>query len=197
MTAIGGATPDELAKCPRAVHAADSVPASFAPPAGTPTLDDLFPHLASLAFAPGTTTLHFFPCDDECAGAIEAGPNAMGDLLFAPHAFSDAEEFLLAADAAAAKGPDATVRDDAYSRLVFPVRMAKAQDKKYAKLVAQLSAFDKAMAKMHGGSSVISIDRRARQRTVRLSGHVSQPAWATSLRSATGRRALSLPRPAG
>ena len=156
VTAIAEATPDELAKCPRAVRAADTVPASFAPhvpPAGTPTLDDLFPHLASLAFAPGTTTLYFFPCGDGCAGAIEAGPNAMGDLLFAPHAFSDAEEFLLAADAAAAMGPGLDVRDDAYSRLVFPARMAKAQEKKYAKFVKQLSSFDKAMSKSHGDSS--------------------------------------------
>jgi hypothetical protein len=70
--------------------------APHVPPPGTPTLDELFPHLSELCFGCDSlaTWLLFFPFSKECSAAIEAGPRAMGDMLFAPSPFEVGTSFL-------------------------------------------------------------------------------------------------------
>ena len=158
-----GTDPAVVAAGPCVVTAPNSVPTDWSPhepPAGTPTLDDCFPHLSRLAFGRDATWLLFFPLSKDCAAAIEAGPNAMGDLLYAPHAFSSAEECLLAADRAAAAMPDEYTRSDAFSRMVFPAAMGAKDERNYLRFVAEIDEFETAMRARAppGGDSVMGFE---------------------------------------
>ena len=122
----GGAGDGGAESFPRVVPiSSDAGNATFAPhvpPPGMPTLDELFPNLSKLCFTPPATWVLLFPFSTAsgCSAAIEAGPNAMGDMLYAPSPFEDAEAFFLALDKAATKEPNEMTREDAFSRFVFP-----------------------------------------------------------------------------
>ena len=59
---------------------------------------------------------------------MEAGPNAMGDLVFMPHKFENLKEALVAFNEAGKHMPDESTRSDAFSRMTFPRTMPNAQE---------------------------------------------------------------------
>jgi len=73
--------------------------------------------------------IFFYPGDGFIA--VEAGPNAMTDLIFAPHRLANLEEVLVQLDAAAAKTPPPEMKADAFSRMVFPAVIAERDAQKY------------------------------------------------------------------
>lgn len=100
----------------------------YCPPPGQPTLDAMFPHLSSLVTDPRVGLVCLFPSHQELCAVIEAGPNAMADLLFAPMRFDSAEGMLYACDQACDPAKSlpierSGVRWDAISRMVFPTCM--------------------------------------------------------------------------
>ncbi|KAJ1423500.1 hypothetical protein B484DRAFT_451876 [Ochromonadaceae sp. CCMP2298] len=122
-----------LQALPCLVPSADSLPAGFAmyaPPTGLPSLDTLFPHLSTLCFHSIARWLMFFPMKS-CAGAIEAGPGAMCDMLTALVPFEGAESFFIAADRAAALQPHRSSRADAYCRYVIPTALSAQEEEAF------------------------------------------------------------------
>lgn len=186
----------DAALCPRVVSEdASAIPmAIYAPPVGTPTLDDCFPNLAALALASSTTWVLLGPMSKSCTAAIEAGPNAMGDLLFAPHRFSSVEELLLTADAAASEQPDASTREDAFSRMIFPVKMGKADENKYKKLVKELTEFDAAMAALGANAHSFSAMSRLSQKHQDMAMGPAQVAVQLSAQDLDAKRAALIDR---
>ena len=116
----------------------------FTPPAGTPTLDELFPSASRFLFQNDGLTqwVLLFPMSGDCSLAIEAGPNAMGDLMFAPYPFESVEEMLLTLNAAATVDPPAHCRKDAFSRMLFPVNLPAKAEEKYQRFKKELEEFN-------------------------------------------------------
>lgn len=102
---------------------------------------------------------------DGCVGFMEAGPNALGDVMYCPTDFEDAESFLIAADIAARTKPPKATREDAFSRFVFPAKIkVKAVERKFELQKKELDEFTAAVRSAtgtHPGSSALSLSALA------------------------------------
>lgn len=160
---------EEAGLCPREVVAGSAV-VEYVPPEETPCLDDVFPAASKLLFGESSIAQWVLMgrMSSTCSGAVEAGPGAMGDLVFCPVKFGSAHEFLVALDAAGRQQPDSSTRPDAFSRMVFPLKMSDAQEKKYKEYKEDLDRFHAAVAErekdgpfnfgMSGGTGLSAAD---------------------------------------
>jgi len=134
---------DEEAKaCPRESLAESfGTPTAYSPPEGIPSMDDLFPDANKLLFGSLAQWIGLFPSSPTCAAFVEAGADAMADMVFAPNSFCSVEELLLTLDAAGSKQPPSYWRPDAFSRMIFPVKMNAEDDEKYREYKTVLDGF--------------------------------------------------------
>jgi len=97
--------------------------------------------------------------NDTCSGAVEAGPNAMADMVFCPVTFSSVPEFLVALNLAGKKQPSSSTRSDAFSRMVFPLTMTGSDEEKYQLFKDDLDGFHRRCAeKGITDDAVVSLD---------------------------------------
>lgn len=134
---------EEAKQCPRQTPEIGGPVDLYSPPSGTPSLDDLFPNANELLFKSAAQWVALFPCSKNVAGFVEAGPNAMGDMVFAPCKFESVEELLLTLDLAGTKQPNKHCREDAFSRMIFPVHMKTKDEQKYQDFKAMIDGYEK------------------------------------------------------
>lgn len=153
---------EEANKCPRqVVDGTNDTKEIYAPPSDTPSLDNLFPHANGLLFDGIAQWIILFHPGNTYA-AVEAGPNAMGDMVFAPHPFASVEEFLVTLDAAATKQAKEGCREDAFSRMVFPPQdMGKEGEEAYSSFKKDRDDLDRAVEAAGGGLMSLSAMSRA------------------------------------
>lgn len=151
---------EEAALCPRQESSTsqDTTAAmEIYRPEGTPSLNDLFPHGNSLLFGDIAQWIILFH-PGNCYAAVEAGPNAMGDMVFCPLPFVSVEETLLSLDAAGTKQPKEDCRPDAYSRMVFPPIMGSEDEENYLLYKKERDELDQAVARSGGA---VTLDQMA------------------------------------
>ena len=120
----------------RVVQKSSTLPDTYTPPEGSPNLNEVFPRANELLFGQNSVAKWIAPfqCSKTCGGFVEAGPNAMGDVVFCPHKFGCFKEVLVAFDLCGQHNPDSSVRADAFSRMTFPRVMPNAQEEEKYKL---------------------------------------------------------------
>ena len=118
--------------------------AIYNPPEGSPNLNELFPNLNQFLFGADSIVqwMILFHISSNCGGgAIEAGPNAMGDLVFAPYKFGSLGEMLVALEKGSILKADPGFREDAVSRMIFPMTLPEKDEAKYQAFKADLDNF--------------------------------------------------------
>ena len=82
----------------RVVQQSSAPPDAYTPPEGSPNLNEVFPHANELLFGQSSVAKWIAPfqCAKTCGGFVEAGPNAMCDMVFCPHKFGCFKEVLVA-----------------------------------------------------------------------------------------------------
>jgi hypothetical protein len=142
---------EEARTCPRekpSSHPHHHTVSIYVPPEGTPDLDELFPKASELLFQSAAQWFVLFPCNKGIAGFVEAGPNAMGDLVFMPDRFPNVEELLISLNEAGKRQPEDGTREDAFARFVFPASLMSEQDeKKYKTFKKEFDEFEAALVR--------------------------------------------------
>lgn len=154
-------TDQEAAECPRQTPEPENGAVMYySPPDGTRSLDDLYPNANNLLFgSAGAQWIGLFPCSSKVAAFVEAGPNAMGDMVFAPSPFGSVQELLCTLDLAGTKQPDESTRGDAFSRMIFPVEHMGTNEQDYQQYKQELEAFEQELRdKGVGDGQVMSFD---------------------------------------
>lgn len=152
----------EAAACPHKVESSSpSAAAPWTPPEGTPNLNELFPHANRLLFHSCAQWIILFQESENCSLAVEAGPNAMGDMIFAPHKFGSLTETLAALNKAAKEQPDSGCRQDAFSRFVFPLRMTSSDEANYREFKQDHDEFERVCEEKGINDSPMTLDAMA------------------------------------
>ena len=135
----------DAAACPRKAEsaAAAAVSALYSPPEGTPNLNDLFPHANKLLFQSCAQWIILFQNSEQCSLAVEAGPSAMGDMVYAPNKFGSLTETLIVLNKAAKEQHCSWDREDAFSRFVFPLKMTQSDEEKYREFKRDHDEFER------------------------------------------------------
>lgn len=161
LKSIEDVTEEHANACPKLFLPATGEQPEYVPPQGTPNLNDMFPHANTFLFGEASIAkwILLFPMNMHCATTVEAGPSAMGDMVFCPNKFSSAQELLVALDLAGQKQPPRTTRPDAFSRMVFPAVLNSADEKKYKSFKEDLDAFHaRCAAKGLNGDTAATLD---------------------------------------
>ncbi|CAJ1948935.1 unnamed protein product [Cylindrotheca closterium] len=98
----------------------------FVPKAGSPNVNEIFPHANKMMFQMGSKWLCPYPCSPTSGGFVE-GKGGDSDLIFIPEPFESLQHALIGMDKVAAKWP----QNKGYSRSVFAMELSERGERYY------------------------------------------------------------------